>query len=305
MAPQTILHKLITMPMLLVVGTMVTDAGKMEAQTVNWVSAGSPAARCCMSMAYDPATHSTLLFSGTGGGPTYYDDTWIWRGGWLQVSPATSPPARDGAGMAFDGAGNMVLFGGYSSTGSFLNDTWTWDGANWAQQFPPVSPSARTTEMAYDPATGTAVLFGGGGGGGALGDTWTWNGPAKTWTQQHPAASPSARSAPMTYDQSAKTILLFGGNGNDAVQFTDTWNWNGTTWIQQFPVSAPSARTAAAMTYDSGLGAAVLFGGFDGVWENSLNDTWPGTARIGRRSIPPPYHLTGTHSAWITIRPTK
>jgi hypothetical protein len=78
----------------------------------------------------------------------------------------------------------------------------------------------------------------------------------------------------MAYDSATQTIVLFGGSGIGGVQFTDTWNWNGTTWTQQFPASAPSARTGAEMTYDAGLGRVVLFGGYAGIWEDSLNDTW-------------------------------
>jgi hypothetical protein len=180
--------------------------------------------------------------------------------------------------MAFDGAaGNVVLFGGLGSTGTYQSDTWTWDGTTWTQQFPPVSPPARNQMgMVYDAATQTVVLFGGSSaGGGLLGDTWTWDGIVKTWTQQNPAASPSARTAPMAYDAATKTVVLFGGsNDSGTVQFTDTWTWNGTTWTQQSPASAPSARTLASMTYATNLGRVVLFGGYAGIWEDSLNDTW-------------------------------
>jgi hypothetical protein len=118
-----------------------------------------------MGMAYDLATRSTVLFGGANSGTTY-GDTWNWRGGWLQLSPATSPSPRLGAGMAYDGAaGNIVLFGGQSSlipAGTYLNDTWTWDGTTWTQQFPPVSPPARSAMgMVYDVATKTVLGFGG------------------------------------------------------------------------------------------------------------------------------------------------
>jgi hypothetical protein len=130
--------------------------------------------------------------------------------------------------------------------------------------------------MVYDPARGNIVLFGGYGSNNVvIGDTWTWDGRSKTWTKRNPASSPSARSAPMTYDQTSQAVFLFGGNGtNEGDEFTDTWNWNGTTWTQQFPAFTPQARTSASMTYDSGLGGVVLFGGYAGVWEDSLNDTW-------------------------------
>jgi hypothetical protein len=60
---------------------VITQVGTMAAQTVNWVEMGSPSARCCMGMAYDEATHSTVLFSGSNN----VADTWVWRGAWLHV----------------------------------------------------------------------------------------------------------------------------------------------------------------------------------------------------------------------------
>src|SRR5579871_4278616 len=88
----TILQVLTIMPLPFVAGMVVTHVGAMNGQTVNWVS-GSPSGRCCMGMAYDGATHSTVLF---GGAITsaIYGDTWIWLGGWLRLSPAMSPSAR-------------------------------------------------------------------------------------------------------------------------------------------------------------------------------------------------------------------
>ena len=93
---------------------------------------------------------------------------------WTQQAPATSPPARVSAPMAYDAAtGNVVLFGGLGNR-NVLNSTWTWDGSTWTKQAPKTSPLARSgASMAYDAATGNAVLFGG-QGGAFLGDTWTW-----------------------------------------------------------------------------------------------------------------------------------
>jgi hypothetical protein len=47
---------------------------------------------------------------------------------WTQQSPATSPPARYSASMAYDSASSsVVLFGGFNTVNR-LADTWTWDG---------------------------------------------------------------------------------------------------------------------------------------------------------------------------------
>jgi len=163
-------------------------------------------------MAYDQATHETVLFGGFGN-PEYYVDTWACRNGWTKLAPASSPSARSGPGMVWDGAAeNIVLFGGLSSDGTSLNDTWTWDGSTWTQQFPAASPSPRRTTIAYDDPTRTVVLFGGDStNNAAYNDTWTWNGA--TWTRQSPASAPSARSmASMAYDASVGVVVLFGGS---------------------------------------------------------------------------------------------
>ena len=179
------------------VAAIVLFAAMAEAQSLDWIEpslASLPAARGDAGMAYDAATHSTVLFGGGNGNilkPTIvYGDTWIWRNGWFQRSPAASPAARGGPGMAYDPTtGTVVLFGGYNIDLTYLNDTWTWDGVTWTEQFPPVSPPARSfnsQEMAYHTSTGTVVLFGGYGNGTVFGDTWEWDGRAKTWTQQFP-----------------------------------------------------------------------------------------------------------------------
>jgi hypothetical protein len=136
--------------------------------------AASPSARDAASMVYDAATGTVVLFGGNTNKPNgHLADTWTWDGTtWTQQSPATSPPARDYASMAYDAAtGTVVLFGGQSSNViTDLADTWTWDGTTWTQQSPATSPPASDMGvMAYDAATSTAVLLPGG-----TSETWTW-----------------------------------------------------------------------------------------------------------------------------------
>ena len=105
-----------------------------------------------------------------------------------QQSPATSPPARRDATMAYDAATRtVVLFSGVSS--SLVADTWVWDGATWTKQSPATHPTARFgASMAYDAATGNVVLFSGLSKRSArLGDTWTWDGV--NWAKQAPATA--------------------------------------------------------------------------------------------------------------------
>jgi len=94
--------------------------------------ATSPSARSFASMAYDAATGTAVLFGGeTEPGDNNSADTWTWDGSaWTEQSPATSPPARSAASLAYDAAtGAAVLFGGTGGIPghpTFLRGTWTW-----------------------------------------------------------------------------------------------------------------------------------------------------------------------------------
>ena len=238
--------------------------------------AASPSTRSGASMAYDPATGNMVLFGGTNSSNTgAVNDTWTWNGTtWTELSPTTSPSARQNASMAYDPAtGDMVLFGGYA--GGYVGDTWTWNGTTWTKLSPATSPSAReAASMAYDPATGNMVLFGGGGGSGLNDDTWTWNGT--TWAELSPTTSPGNRwLASMAYDPATGNMVLFGGyNGSE--YRNDTWTWSGTTWTELSPTTSPSARQNASMAYDPATGDMVLFGGYAGGYVGNTW-TWNGT----------------------------
>src|SRR5712692_4130014 len=154
------------------------------------------------AIAYDPPTQQVVLFGGISnantGGTLILGDTWTWNGSdWTQQHPASSPPARVEASLAYDAAsGQFVLFGGTHNTGfntPDLNDTWIWTGSNWVQQHPAAVPTARTQAgLAYDGVSGQLVLFGGKdatGYGVTVNDTWIWTG--SNWVQQHPSTAPA------------------------------------------------------------------------------------------------------------------
>jgi streptogramin lyase len=248
--------------------------------------ATSPSLRDSATMAYDAATGNMVLFGGADSSPSdpFLGDTWVWNGStWTEEFPATSPPAREGATMAYDAAaGNVVLFGGLPSTSSYfcdkcLNDTWVWNGTTWTEEFPATSPPAREgATMAYNAATGDVVLFGGVvGSSGVLNDTWVWNG--STWTEEFPAASPPARTAAtMAYDAATGNVVLFGGISSSlgTPYLNDTWVWNGSTWTEEGLTNYPPDRYSAAMAYDAATGNVVLFGGEGNQGVGILGDTW-------------------------------
>lgn len=195
---------------------------------------------------------------------------------WSKLAPGTSPPARQDAAIAFDGATNTtVLFGGQSGS-QLLDDTWIYDGSTWTLQHPATSPPAlASASMAYDNIGHRLVLFGGlTDSGSASNATWTWDGT--TWTSQalDAAAVPPARyAASMASDSVTGTAVLFGGLSASGVPLGDTWSWSGNAWVQAAPTASPSARSAAAMTFDAIRGDVVLFGGAPAS-PPDLADTW-------------------------------
>ena len=74
-------------------------------------------------------------------------------------------------------------------------------------------------------------------------------------------------------------------------------------WTQQNPPTSPSARGTALLAYDSKHSQVVLFGGL------TMNGPikmipGPGTARTGRKAIPPNRRLLDPIAALFTILST-
>ena len=259
------------------------DTWVWDAATLKWTPAAGagPSARYGHAMVYDVARNQIVLFGGATAAAAELDETWIWTGGsasWAKATPATSPPARYGHTLVYDGArSEVVLFGG-ALGGTTRNDTWVWNGSTWAQRTPATSPSARFSHaMSFDSTRGEVVVFGGAAGvAGGLGDqptddTWVWNGTA--WTQRMVATRPSPRSGTgMVFDSDRAETVLFGGGPTTVVN--DTWVWNGTAWTQRAPTLKPAARSDHAMVYDTTRHEALVFGGNN---QNNTGDLWAWT----------------------------
>ena len=210
-------------------------------------------------------------------------DTWEWTKApayvWTNVTPASSPVARDDHAMTYDAAhSDAILFGGRDANGTPLGDTWLWTGTAWVNVTAAGGPSPRFgAAMTYDVARGVVVLVGGDDGTKKLNDVWEWDGAAQRWHQVVPIGmSPPARSyaALSSFDASNPGVALFGGLG--AAQLNDTWIWNGKRWTQASVAgAAPSARQHAEMVYDAVAHRMVLYGGLDARRINS--DQWIAT----------------------------
>ena len=271
-------------------------------------SAHTPPGRTFAAMAFDSRRGRTVLFGGTtfgSGGSAQAGDTWEWDGNdWTQLSPATSPPLRDEAAMAYDAArGVSVLFGGYNTIGYRLGDTWEWDGTNWTQRTPTSSPPSRWGHtIVYDSWAGMSLVFGGAGDSGTLNDSWLWNG--SSWTQALPSgAAPTARNyQEMAFDSARGVSVVFGGYAIGAGDFADTWT--GALPASTTPLSV-SGNTFQAAEGNAGSADLATFSGGQAPYTASVSwgDGTASAAAISGSSVvgAHAYAEEGSYSATVTV----
>lgn len=232
----------------------------------------------------------------SGARPPMFYPTSVWTN--VTTAPkVTGPSARYGGAMAYDAAaGYSVFFGGGEIFGAIdANDTWAWESGAWVNiskssggHIIGAPPARLFPAMTYDPATDQVLMYGGytrdsAGAGAYLTDTWAFaNG---TWTNLTGSVGtpPPGRWAPsMAYDPVLNGTILFGGgigglpSGVASISQQSTWELVGGRWKNltgSLGANQPPPTDAAAMAYDPGLGAIVLFGGVmpNG---NLQNDTW-------------------------------
>jgi Galactose oxidase, central domain len=237
-----------------------------------------PSNRDQVQMAYDPSTSEVVLFGGyrpLSSAPL--NDTWIFHAGnWTNVTSTagTAPPSRWAGGFAYDlNRDALVLFGGRDLT-RFFNDTWVFNGTAWKHVHTGPAPSRRSgVSLTYDARDGYLLLFGGGignlpaGSGSAwtyYNETWTFSG--NTWTNRTSTVgnAPSPRFAMASaYDPTTAAVLFVGGealsSGVSSWQ-NDTWTFSAGSWRAVATAISPPPEYGPAMTWDTKLGEAILFG---------------------------------------------
>jgi hypothetical protein len=238
-----------------------------------------PPSRVGASMVYDAKDKYVLLFGGygpsyPGGAPS--SDTWTFKSGiWTELTPATSPPARQLASMTYDAKdGYVLLYGGLGSS-KVLSDTWKFANGKWTKLSPTTNPGARyAASMAYDAKDGYVVLFGGTGASG-LEPSLTWKFVGGQWTSISTTPAPGGRAyASMDYDAHDGYVLLFGGdNTSTGTVLGDTWTFSAGVWTELAPASAPPARDNSGLAYSAINSEIVLYGG-EAASGASLSDTW-------------------------------
>jgi Galactose oxidase, central domain len=236
----------------------------------------APSPRESGAMAYDARDGYVVLFGGldTQNFANPLADTWEFvHGQWTQLHPATSPPARSDASLAFDSKDNYLLLFGGSAAGPIFNDTWTFYAGDWHQLHPNPSPPARYgAALKPDSKDKYMVLFGGATNPGApLSDTWTF--VAGKWTHLLPSTHPPALAYPgLAFDSRLGHDVLFGGFTASG-GYAGTWEFVGGKWTLLHPAASPPARGYVQLEYDGVDGYLVLFGGQTWTGTN-LADTW-------------------------------
>ena len=251
----------------------------LSAQTWSQLSptGATPQGRIYHTLAYDSVRDRGVLFGGLNG-TSATNDTWEWAplsNTWTQLSPASSPSARQVMAFAFDASrGRTVVWGGFN--GTFLSDTWEWDGTNWQQLGASPFAGRCAATMVYDSKRQKCILFGGQAQSSFTNDVWQWDGTA--WTQLAPSVSGAAGPAPrfyqsMVYDSREDRVVVFGG-ANGSITFRDTWAWSPATaaWTQ-LSNTGPSARSQAAMIYEPRIDRVVLYDG-ESPSVQPISDTW-------------------------------
>ena len=220
-----------------------------------------PSARRFSKMEYDATRARVVLFGGGlgGYGTPVHGDTWEWDGAsWTFRTPAASPPARWGHGMAYDFARARIVLtnGSPGGTAILMADAWTWDGTNWSQV--PAAPTPPTTGLglANDPVHEVVVRFGGVGTGA---ETWLFD--HVSWRRDPRSLAPSSRSwFPLAHDVPRGRTILFGGAAGAAALLNDTWEYDPGAIARWTPSGSGCPGTSGVPALQPASGSLPIVG---------------------------------------------
>lgn len=229
------------------------------------VPSNSPASRSDATIAYDSTRRRTVLFGGHTSLSELARDTWEWDGtSWLlRADLLVSPPASEGASMAYDLARQrLVLFG---------DGTWEFDGSRWQRREPAVSPSKRwSSSLAYDSSRGRVVMVGGSDGATNFTDTWEWDGV--TWHLLSAGFESTAVGQSLVYDSARGRLVMYRGLSSTHEAISETWEFDGTTWHRL--TAANQLSGPAQLVFDARRQRVVAFGGMHPSSYAPLPDLW-------------------------------
>ena len=264
-----------------------------------------PAVGFGSAMAYDPLLSELVLFNGCSETQCPGNDTWTYNGmAWTNITGtlATSPSARDGAGLSYDPSlGGLVLFGGVNSTGGSDDDTWLFTGSGWANITDTVGvPTVAGTPlpwsyggMAWDPALDGIVVVDGCAVANCIttaevyGITLLLTASGWSYYEAGPGTDTNLTYLSynsLAYDYASNELVEFGGYDyyHGYSNYTFTMNSSGV-WVNVTNDDAgcaagtcytPQGRVSTAMTWDGQLGGVFMAEGYNGTTDEWLNDSW-------------------------------
>jgi len=196
------------------------------------VTATTPSSRTLASLVYDKVQKKVIMFGGATFGPTTpNNETWEYDGtDWTLLSPATSPTARYGAGMAYDESRNITVLAGGTTTSGATQETWEYNGTTWTQILPNTLPVLAIGDIAftYDPLQKTVILYGANSSVQLLkydGAVWT-DITAEVGTPTPAGASSQIIRNITEYDVGRQELFVYGGLGFESpTQTTLTGSW--------------------------------------------------------------------------------
>jgi hypothetical protein len=261
--------------------TLLNDTWEYDPVTNTWTDvtpvSGNPSPRQHAAMCYEPVTGGMLMFGGQTNDASPHvinNETWLFLGGaWIQLTPATLPPARTQASlMTRTNFGDCVMCCGLDQT-TYNNpptntvveqirflDVWRWNGADW------------NLLSNYDVLTSTG-------------------------SQGFPA---SAIGQQAIYDPLRKRIVMQGGNGHTVASnvtylYGTLYGGSPTNWTSEF-----DCLTNSWKLYSRGSGTSTAaFGTNDSVLgriSRSFNAFVPATGLV--------YKICGQNPALSYSRPT-
>jgi hypothetical protein len=167
-----------------------------------------PTARLNQGMIYDTTVGAPVIFGGYNGtiSPYNFSDVWEWTGSnWSNITPATSPPGRQGMGIAYDTALTaVVVVGGAGSVN--LADTWLLTGASISASLALTTCTSATAPYLGIPVTaGERIVL-------------------SAYFRPYPAATPSVRSFYLQLDwYGTNGVLLSSTAGSPVTEVAGSW----------------------------------------------------------------------------------
>jgi len=268
---------------------------------------GTPAAREGYMMAYDPIGHRVLVFGGTNGAGTYYNDLWSCDGtnyAVLTADGAPGSPAKRAWGAAWFNpfwgtAGAFFVYGGYAGVAGPEDEVWCFDVGlgTWGNATAGTMPTGRIYHSCgYDMGRGRTVMVGGWWGSNLETMYDITNAWPTVFTQLNPPSiapigGGTARWRHMIHAPLLGRLMYIGNEGGNVIQTRmQPYAWDHDT--QQFLVinttptwsgiqeqvanhycNVPHMRNNYGWSWDDSRRRGILYGGLSAFHPETQN-TW-------------------------------